>query len=81
MHIPPCSVHGRLPHAGADGVDAIYPDTNDTDGKVGENGGQVGSGTNGADLGNKPVSIGVKEKDLYLLMAIDPYRFCQNLLI
>jgi len=67
---------------GIDGSDAMPPDIEGSDGGPGGNGGKGGAGTNGADGGNGGhITVQVKEKDLYLLMTVDPCRVRQNLLL
>jgi len=67
---------------GLDGDDAMPPNIAGLDGGPGGNGGKGGSGTNGANGGDGGhVTVQVNEKDTYLLMAVDPCRFRQNLLL
>ena len=66
---------------GADGVDATPPDISGSNGEPGGNGGKGGAGSSGAKAGNGGnVKVMIKEKDLYLLMMVDPCKFRNTLL-
>ena len=65
---------------GLNGVDATK-DKPGTNGKDGGNGGNAGSGTSGADGGDGgKVRILIEERDLYLLMLVEPCGYTESLL-
>jgi hypothetical protein len=66
---------------GTDGDNATLPDVPGTNGQPGGNGGKGGIGSSGANAGNGGnIKVKVHEKDMYLLMLLEPSHYQGSLL-